>query len=150
MWTQTTPFAPPGTKINLEEGAAFTPNFDAQGLIAAIAVEAQTGAVLMLAWMNAQALARTLETGDVWYYSRSRQKLWRKGETSGHTQRLVAMHTDCDQDALVLHIAQQGPACHTQRQSCFYRKVVLDETGPRLHILQDPIPQDPTPIERAE
>ena len=91
MWTASTPFAPPGTKLELEEGAAFTPRFNADGLITAVTVDDANGAILMLAYMNAEALARTLESGDVWYFSRSRNELWRKGATSGHTQRLVEM-----------------------------------------------------------
>lgn len=130
MWTPSTPFAPPGTKLDLEEGQALTPRFDAHGLISAIAVDHQSGAVLMLAHMNAEALGKTLATGEVWYFSRSRQTLWRKGETSGHTQRLVEMRVDCDQDAILLRIEQNGPACHTHRRSCFYRRVSL--AGGRL------------------
>lgn len=132
MWTASTPFAPPGDKLSLEEGATFTPKFNADGLIAAIAVDDTSGDILMLAWMNAEALSRTLASGDVWYYSRSRGALWRKGETSGHTQRLVEMRTDCDQDALVLRITQIGPACHTNRRSCFYRTVEMGPEGPVL------------------
>lgn len=132
MWTASTPFAPPGTKLDLEEGRALTPRFDAHGLITAITVDHASGAVLMLAHMNAEALARTLESGDVWYYSRSRQALWRKGETSGHTQRLVEMRVDCDQDAVLLRVEQAGPACHTNRRSCFYRRVTMGAAGPVL------------------
>jgi len=132
MWTISTPFAKPGDKLTLEEGAVFTPKFNADGLIAAMAVDDSSGDILMLAWMNAEALSRTLSSGDVWYYSRSRDALWRKGETSGHTQRLVSMHTDCDQDALILRIQQIGPACHTNRRSCFYRTVEMGPDGPVL------------------
>ena len=95
--------------------------YNADGLIAAIAQCAETEAVLMLAWMNADALAQTLVTGQVTYFSRSRQALWRKGETSGHTQELVSAHLDCDGDAVLLKIIQTGPACHTGAQSCFFR-----------------------------
>lgn len=104
-----------------ETTADLRPRFGPDGLIAAIAVDAATGAVLMLAHMNAEALRRTLDSGEVWYWSRSRQALWRKGETSGHTQHLVEMRVDCDQDAVLLRVAQTGPACHTAAQSCFYR-----------------------------
>ena len=95
--------------------------YNADGLIAAIAQCAETEAVLMLAWMNADALAQTLVTGQVTYFSRSRQALWRKGETSGHTQELVSAHLDCDGDAVLLKIIQTGPACHTGAQRCFFR-----------------------------
>lgn len=95
--------------------------YNADGLIAAIAQCAETEAVLMLAWMNADALAQTLVTGQVTYFSRSRQALWRKGETSGHTQELISVHLDCDADAVLLKVKQTGPACHTGAQSCFFR-----------------------------
>ena len=103
--------------------AGFDPSsltFDARGLIPAIAQEAGTGEVLMLAWMNAEAVAETLATGRVTYWSRSRQAFWRKGETSGHVQRLVELRVDCDRDCLLLLVEQSGPACHTNRRSCFY------------------------------
>lgn len=95
--------------------------YNADGLIAAIAQCAETEAVLMLAWMNADALAQTLVTGQVTYFSRSRQALWRKGETSGHTQELISVHLDCDADAVLLKVKQTGPACHTGAHSCFFR-----------------------------
>lgn len=94
--------------------------YDANSLIPAIAQDHATGEVLMLAWMNAESVARTLDTGRVTYWSRSRQSFWIKGETSGHTQRLVEMRLDCDRDCLLLQIEQTGPACHTNRRSCFY------------------------------
>jgi phosphoribosyl-AMP cyclohydrolase len=94
--------------------------YNADGLIAAIAQCAETEAVLLLAWMNADALAQTLVTGQVTYFSRSRQALWRKGETSGHTQELISAHLDCDADAVLLKVKQTGPACHTGAQSCFF------------------------------
>lgn len=100
-----------------------TLKYDANGLIPAIAQEQATGEVLMMAWMNADAVARTLETGRVTYWSRSRQAFWVKGETSGHTQRLIEMRVDCDRDCLLLMVAQEGPACHTNRRSCFYTAV---------------------------
>ena len=126
----------------LEEGTVFAPRFDDKGLVTAIAVEASSGAVLMLAHMNAEALSRTIESGEAHYYSRSRTRIWKKGETSGEIQKLVEMRTDCDQDAilLVVELAGRGAACHTGRKSCFYRRVefhdgnaVLADTGePRL------------------
>ncbi|MCA0425271.1 MAG: phosphoribosyl-AMP cyclohydrolase [Proteobacteria bacterium] len=127
MWTRQTPFAPPGSKLDLEAGRAFTPRFDASGLIPVIAQDAENGEVLMLAYMNAEALARTIQTGEAWYWSRSRAAFWRKGETSGHTQSVVSISTDCDQDAILLKVRQIGPACHTNRRSCFYRTVELNE-----------------------
>lgn len=129
MWTPSTPFAPPGTKLELEEGAALTPKFNADGLITVITLDHASGEVLMLAHMNAEALARTLDTGDAWYFSRSRNQLWRKGETSGNTQKVVEMLVDCDQDAILIRVEQVGPACHTNRRSCFYRRVERDEAG---------------------
>lgn len=109
----------------LEEGAAFTPQFDANGLIACVTRAASDGEVLMLAYMNAEALRLTLETGVAHYWSRSRQKLWRKGDTSGQVQTVTEIRTDCDQDALLLTVEAggDGGACHTGRRSCFYRKV---------------------------
>ncbi|KGB82648.1 phosphoribosyl-AMP cyclohydrolase [Rhodovulum sp. NI22] len=99
-----------------------TLNYDANGLIPAIA-QATDGTVLMMAWMNAAAVARTLESGRVTYWSRSRQAFWVKGETSGHTQRLIDFRVDCDRDCLLLVVEQAGPACHTNRRSCFYTAV---------------------------
>jgi phosphoribosyl-AMP cyclohydrolase len=130
MWTASTPFAPPGSKPDLEEGPALTPKFDAFGLISAVVTDNSSGEVLMLAHMNAEALARSISTGDAWYYSRSRQQLWRKGETSGNTQRIVEMRIDCDQDAVWIMVEQTGPACHTSRKSCFYRVVEANGTHP--------------------
>ena len=97
--------------------------FDAEGLIPAIAQQHDTGQVLMLAWMNRQAVEETLATGRVCYWSRSRRRLWRKGETSGQWQRLVEMRLDCDNDALLLKVYQQGVACHTGRRTCFFHRV---------------------------
>ncbi len=114
----------------IEEGLGFAPQFGAEGLITAVVTDVQSGDVLMVAHMNAQAVAKTIETGEAWYYSRSRQKLWKKGESSGHVQRVVELRVDCDQDALWLKVEQQGPgACHTGRRSCFYRAVPLGKTG---------------------
>ena len=111
----------------LEEGTAFAPRFDAAGLVAVVTVEAGSNDVLMLAHMNAEALALTLETGIAHYWSRSRGKIWKKGETSGELQEVVELRTDCDQDAIVLVVNQagRGAACHTGRKSCFYRRAVL-------------------------
>ena len=100
-----------------------TLTFNDQGLIPAIAQDVDTGEVLMMAWMNAQAVERTLAQGRVTYWSRSRQAFWMKGESSGHTQTLIEMRFDCDADCLLLQVRQTGPACHTNRRSCFYRAV---------------------------
>src|SRR5262245_61924581 len=119
-------FAERGSAAEVEEGGALAPKFDADGLLTCVTVDATSGDVLMVAHMNAEALARTIETGEGWYFSRSRRKLWRKGESSGHVQRVIEMRVDCDQDAVVIKVAQAGPgACHTGRRSCFYRAVPL-------------------------
>lgn len=97
--------------------------YDANGLIPCIAQDHATGDVLMMAWMTAEAVARTVESGRVTYWSRSRGAFWVKGETSGHTQRLVELRVDCDRDALLALVEQEGPACHTNRRSCFYTAV---------------------------
>ncbi len=97
--------------------------YDANGLIPCIAQEAATGEILMFAWMNAQSVAQTLKTGRVTYWSRSRQSFWIKGESSGHVQRLIELRLDCDRDCLLALVAQEGPACHTNRRSCFYTAI---------------------------
>ncbi len=119
------PFPAPGPAIELERGERLTPQFDRDGLIAAIAVHADTGEVLMLAWMNAEALRLTLDTGEAHYFSRARQALWRKGETSGQIQKVAEVRVDCDQDAVLLKVRPQGDggACHVGYRSCFYRLV---------------------------
>ncbi len=124
------PFPKPGDKTESEEGTIFAPRFDADGLVPVVATSAETGEVLMLAYMNAEALARTIETGEAHYWSRSRARLWRKGEESGNAQRVVEMRTDCDQDAiwLLVEMTGAGAACHTGRRSCFYRAVSLGKT----------------------
>ena len=112
--------------------------FDANGLIPAIAQDARTNQVLMLAYMNQQSIEQTLETGYATYFSRSRQALWKKGETSGHTQKLVAMRYDCDHDAMLLTVEQVGPACHTGAKSCFFNDVYVDEDAPATaNVLQE-------------
>jgi phosphoribosyl-AMP cyclohydrolase len=124
-----TGFSAPGDKAALEDGLAFTPKFDADGLITVVTLEAASGTVLMVAHMNAVSLARTLETGEAWYWSRSRKTLWRKGETSGQLQRVVEIRVDCDQDALVMRVevGGDGGCCHTGRHSCFYRTVEMGQ-----------------------
>jgi phosphoribosyl-AMP cyclohydrolase len=126
--------SPPAAKHDLEEGSTFTPKFDANGLIVCVTTEASTGEILMLAYMNEEALEKTLQTGVAHYWSRSRGTLWRKGDTSGQTQTVVEIRVDCDQDALLLRVTAggDGRACHTGRKSCFYRGVEMTENGPRL------------------
>ena len=105
--------------------------WDARGLVPAIVQDAGTGQVLMLAYMNEESLQRTLDTGETWFWSRSRGALWHKGATSGHTQRVVEMHYDCDADTLLIRVEPAGPACHTGQQSCFYRRLPDgEEVGP--------------------
>lgn len=121
-------FDPPLPKAEQDETSELRPNFNADGLIAAIAQDVDTGEVLMLAWMNAEALKATVTSGKVTYWSRSRRELWVKGETSGNTQEVVDIIIDCDQDAVLVKVRQKGGACHTGRKSCFYRSVYLDGT----------------------
>lgn len=120
----------------MEEGSRFVPRFDPQGLMTCVTIEHATGTVLMVAHMNDEALGETLRTGVVHYWSRSRQALWRKGDTSGQTQTLVEMRTDCDQDALLLsvRVGGDGGCCHTGRYSCFYRRVVPDGSNDAAHL----------------
>lgn len=120
-------FATRGTSAEVEEGARFAPKFDAAGVLAAVATDADTGEVLMLAWMDAEALALTIETGIAHFYSRSRKRLWKKGEESGNLLQVVELRTDCDQDAVWLRVRMTGvaAACHTGRRSCFYRSVPI-------------------------
>ena len=108
---------------DLETGTALTPRYDANGLVTAVASDAGTGELLMLAHMNAEALARTIETGEAHFWSRSRGRLWKKGETSGHVLTVREMRIDCDQDAIWLIVDAAGPACHTGERSCFYRRI---------------------------
>lgn len=121
-----------------EEGSTvFAPRYDEKGLIPAIVTDAKDGSVVMLAYMNADALRLTLETGEAHYWSRSRGELWRKGATSGDTQKVVDLRLDCDQDTLLLSVALggRGVACHTGRHSCFYRKVSRGSQGYKLEII---------------
>ena len=128
-------FASPGSKEAVEEGSEFQPKFDADGLIPAIVTDAGTGEVLMFAWMNAEALAATIATRIAHFWSRSRGKLWKKGEDSGNTLSVVEARVDCDQDVLWLkvNVAGAGVACHTGARSCFYRTLPLGaKAGPDL------------------
>ncbi len=109
-----------------ESGTVFMPRYDAQGLVIGIAMDAQSREVLMVAFMDAEAVARTRETGLAHFHSRSRGKLWLKGESSGHFLRVQEIRVDCDQDALVMMVTPEGPACHTGARSCFYRRIAGD------------------------
>jgi phosphoribosyl-AMP cyclohydrolase len=131
-----------------EEGLAFQPKFDASGLLTCVATDAATGDVLMVAHMNDEALRMTIASGEAWYYSRSRKALWRKGESSGHTQRVVEMRMDCDQDAIWIRVEQQGAACHSGRRSCFYRKIVAADGDTRLSFVDADRHFDPTKVYR--
>ena len=133
------PFAPRGDKKQLEESLDFAPKFDRDGLIPALAMDVCTREPLMLAYMNAESLRRTLEIGEAVYWSRSRQELWHKGATSGHVQKIVEIRTDCDQDALILLVEQAGAgACHTGRESCFYRALEGETWRAVDPVLEDP------------
>ncbi len=126
-------FPAPADKHALEEGAVLSPRFDANGLITCVTTDAATGELLMVAHMNAEALKRSIETGEAWYWSRSRKELWHKGATSGQIQTIVEMRVDCDQDAvwLKVNVAGDGGCCHTGRRSCFYRVQPLRAEGDR-------------------
>jgi phosphoribosyl-AMP cyclohydrolase len=128
-------FAPPGGHREVEEGARLMPAFDANGLITCVVTDAAEGAVLMVAHMNAEALAKTIETGEGWFWSRSRGTLWHKGDTSGQVLSVVEMRIDCDQDAIWLRVAVGGDGCcHTGRRSCFYRAVPVGAAAPDVEL----------------
>lgn len=135
-------------KKTVEEAPVFAPKFDENGLIPAVAMDATTKEPLMLAYMNEESLLKTLELGEAVYYSRSRQEIWHKGATSGHTQKIVEIRTDCDQDALIIYVDQQGAgACHTGRNSCFYRKVDLEAgTDPTALTFTEDLTFDPDSV----
>jgi phosphoribosyl-AMP cyclohydrolase len=133
---------------DVEEGLSLLPKFDANGLVTCVATDAATSEVLMVAHMNEEALRKTVESGQAWYYSRSRKALWRKGETSGHVQRVVEMRVDCDQDAIWIRVEQTGAACHTGRHSCFYRKVEGTDGGTRLSFVDADRQFDPKAVYR--
>ena len=137
------------TAINdVEEGLTFKPKFDASGLVTCVATDAGTGEVLMVAHMNDEALRKTIASGEAWYFSRSRHSLWRKGESSGHVQRVVEMRVDCDQDAVWIRVEQTGAACHTVRRSCFYRAVTAGEGGAELSFVDAERLFDPKDVYR--
>jgi phosphoribosyl-AMP cyclohydrolase len=129
--TESPMFAEQGSKAEIEEGGVLAPRFGRDGLITCVATDAHSGQLLMVAHMNREALARTIETGEAWYWSRSRQTLWHKGATSGQIQSVVEMRVDCDQDAIWIkvQVAGDGGCCHTGRHSCFYR-VITPPDGP--------------------
>jgi phosphoribosyl-AMP cyclohydrolase len=134
---------------DIEEGLELQPRFDASGLVTCVATDADTGEVLMVAHMNDEALRKTIASGEAWYFSRSRNALWRKGETSGHVQRVVEMRMDCDQDAIWIRVQQTGAACHTGRRSCFYRKVDGGgESGARVSFVDADKVFDPKAVYR--
>lgn len=128
--------APPADSHALEAAGAFTPKFDANGLLTAVVTDSRDGELLMVAHMNAEALSLTLETGIAHYFSRSRAKIWKKGETSGNLQTVVEIRADCDQDAIWLKVEVAGhdATCHTGRRSCFYRRVTVEGGEARLEI----------------
>lgn len=141
-------FPSPGDKHDLEAGVVLTPRFDAHGLVTAVVTDAGDGTVLMLAHMNAEALALTVETGIAHYYSRSRQALWKKGETSGSLQRVEELLVDCDQDAVWIKVRVEGSgaSCHTGRRSCFYRSVPLGKTDAPLAFVEAEPMVDPATL----
>jgi phosphoribosyl-AMP cyclohydrolase len=144
------PIATPRTASELEEGSVLTPKFDADGLVTCVATDAASGEVLMVAHMNAEALRKTIASGEAWYFSRSRRALWRKGEQSGHTQRVIEMRIDCDQDAVWIKVDQAVGACHTGRRSCFYRAVPLGKAGATTLEFRDQRVFDPEAAYRAK
>ena len=148
--TASAPFAARGEKSQIEEGTAFAPKFDAAGLIPVVTTDFETGELLMQAWMNAEALAKTIELGEAVYWSRSRRELWHKGATSGHTQLVRELRTDCDQDSIWLRVDQRGgAACHVGYRSCFYRGVPVGsaaEPTPTLHFIETEKAYDPATV----
>ena len=140
----------PSSNLNdIEEGLTFSPKFDASGLVTCVATDAVSGDMLMVAHMNNEALRKTIESGEAWYYSRSRKSLWKKGETSGHVQRVVEMRMDCDQDAVWIRVAQEGEgACHTGRRSCFYRAVTNKDGSAKLTFVDADKTFDPAKVYR--
>ena len=133
---------------DIEEGLTFQPKFDAAGLVTCVATDAGSGDVLMVARMNDEALRKTIASGEAWYFSRSRKSLWRKGESSGQTQRFVEMRLDCDQDAIWIRVEQTGAACHTGRRSCFYRAVTSGDGRARLSFVDADKLFDPAKVYR--
>ena len=140
-------FTPRPDKKELDESLKFSPKFDSSGLIAAMAIDHETNEPLMLAYMNEESFKLTLEKKEAVYYSRSRQELWHKGATSGHTQKVHQILTDCDQDAIILLVTQEGAgACHTGRRSCFYRAIELDSNPVNLKLTDHNKTFDPNKV----
>jgi phosphoribosyl-AMP cyclohydrolase len=139
---------PSDDKSELEDAGDLTPRFDDRGLITAIVTDAGDGELLMVAHMNANALALTIQTGIAHYFSRSRGKIWKKGETSGNLQTVKEIRTDCDQDAIWLKVEVAGhdATCHTGRRSCFYRTITLEDGKPMLTIVDDDLHFDPKDV----
>lgn len=127
-----------GTKQDIEEGVELIPKFDDNGLISAIAQDSQTGEILMVAYMNRQSLEMTIQTGYATYFSRSRQKLWKKGEQSGHVQKVEQILVDCDQDCLILKVSVDAGQCHVGYRSCFYR-ALKKNTDKKLKFIADKV-----------
>ena len=128
-----------GTEESIEEGLEFTPRFDENGLIPAIAQDAETGQVLMAGYMNREALDSTIQSGYATYFSRSRKKLWKKGEESGHFQKVEQILVDCDQDCLILKVSVDGGQCHAGYQSCFYRAIIKKNGGKELEFIAEKV-----------
>ncbi|GGB59628.1 phosphoribosyl-AMP cyclohydrolase [Roseibium aquae] len=142
-------FAKRGSKTAIETGREFSPKFDGDGLIVAVVTDYETNEVLMVGYMNAEALKRTIETGEAWYWSRSRKSFWKKGETSGQVQKVREILTDCDQDALVVKVRVEGngATCHVGYRSCFYRAVDLSsETSVALNATNVPKVYEPEDV----
>jgi phosphoribosyl-AMP cyclohydrolase len=134
---------------DVEEGLVLRPKFDAAGLLTCVTTDAGTGEVLMVAHMNDEALRKTIASGEAWYFSRSRASLWRKGESSGHVQRVIEMRVDCDQDAVWIRVEQAGgAACHTGRRSCFYRAVATGGSAEELSLVDADKVFDPAKVYR--
>ncbi|MDX2157549.1 MAG: phosphoribosyl-AMP cyclohydrolase [Hyphomicrobiaceae bacterium] len=138
-------FPTPGSTTELESGASLTPRFGSDGVVAAVATDAESGEVLMLAWMNPEALALTIRTAEAHFYSRSRKRLWKKGEESGNVLEVVELRTDCDQDAVWMRVRMKGlgAACHTGHRTCFYRRIPL---GPEAAAAATALQHAGTPI----
>ena len=147
-------FPPPGSPRELEQGLTLSPKFDGQGGMAAVATDAESGEVLMLAWMNAEALALTIRTGEAHFWSRSRRRIWKKGEESGNVLEVIEMRTDCDQDAIWMRvkISGHGAACHTGHRTCFYRSIPVgqDSGTAELHHSGTPRAFDPASVYQAK
>ncbi|MEP3113741.1 phosphoribosyl-AMP cyclohydrolase [Nisaea sp.] len=143
--TTDTLFSERGDKADMEEGTTFQPKFDADGLIPCVTQHAETGEVLMFAFMNRESLAKTLELGEAVYWSRSRAEIWHKGATSGHVQKVVELRTDCDQDVVLLRVLS-GPACHVGYNSCFYRAARIENGKAVLAVVKDGKAYDPEAV----